>query len=86
MALLKGKRRIDLLLSDVVMPGGMKGTELAQKARALRPHLKVLPATGYGPEEVEQSMNDEAPLPIIAKPFMKRELASMVREILDSPS
>ena len=86
LAILKKKQHIDLLLSDVVMPGGMKGTELAKKAVALRPRIKVLLATGYNPEEVEQSISGETPLPIIEKPFRKRELAFKVREILDGAS
>ena len=83
LTLLEEDRHIDLLLSDVVMPGGMQGTELAKKALALHPHLKILLATGYNPEEIEQSANNETALPLIKKPFRKRELAFMVREILD---
>ena len=82
LTILKKKRHIDMLLSDVVMPGGMSGVELAQKAVALRPQLKVLLATGYSPEEVAQYA-DGAPSPTIEKPYRKRELAFKVREILD---
>jgi PAS domain S-box-containing protein len=74
-------RRIDLLLSDVVMPD-MKGPELRDKARALRPGLDVLFMSGYAPSlAVEQDSSSE-PFHFIQKPFTLAELARGVQQAM----
>jgi CheY-like chemotaxis protein len=71
---------IHLLLTDVVMPG-MKGPDLAMKLKALRPDLRVILMSGYATEVLSRSELRQATL--IAKPFLPRELAGTVREVLD---
>ncbi|MCH9051087.1 MAG: PAS domain S-box protein [Proteobacteria bacterium] len=75
---------IDLLLTDVVMPGGMGGPDLARNARERRPDLKVLYTSGY-PESaiVHRGALDEG-VEMIGKPYQKDELAQKVRRVLDS--
>jgi signal transduction histidine kinase/CheY-like chemotaxis protein len=71
---------IHLLLTDVVMPG-MKGPDLAAKLRALRPDMRVILMSGYAADVVTRADLQHAAM--IAKPFVPRELATTVREVLD---
>jgi CheY-like chemotaxis protein len=76
----------DLLFSDIVMPGGMSGHELARRLRARWPALKVLLTSGYAHGAVEEAAND--PLLekyIVAKPYRRHDLAAKIREVLDEP-
>lgn len=78
---LGGDVRIDLLFTDVVMPG-MSGFELAEQARVARPHLAVLYATGYAYGALPPH-EGAGPAPILAKPFSLEQLARAVRDGLD---
>jgi len=74
--------RIDLLITDVVMPH-MRGTELARRLRTLRPALKVLLVSGYTDRDLfEQEVGADRPA-LLTKPFTPSALASRVRELLD---
>ncbi len=75
-AVLEQNETIDLLLTDMVLPGGVSGTELARQALAKRPNLKILLTTGR-PELVE----DEE-FTIIEKPFRMAALAEKIREAM----
>ncbi|WP_332677575.1 response regulator [Brevundimonas sp.] len=72
----------DLLFSDVIMPGGMNGIELAQKAQERRPDLKVLLTSGYLGETGNQMEHD---FPLIDKPYQCAELATRLRAVLGAP-
>lgn len=73
---------IDLLFSDLVMPGEMGGLEVAEKARRICPGLKVLFASGYaGDSSVDGGVED---LPLIVKPYRKKDLAEKIQEVLGS--
>ncbi|HYW46449.1 MAG TPA: chemotaxis protein CheB [Bryobacteraceae bacterium] len=76
--------RIDLLLSDVVMPE-LGGRELAESALVLRPDMKVLFMSGHIPDVVLQE-GVQSGMPFLQKPFTPTDLALKVREVLDSPS
>ncbi|HZV84819.1 MAG TPA: response regulator, partial [Brevundimonas sp.] len=71
----------DLLFSDVIMPGGMNGIELALKARERRPDLKVLLTSGYLGETGHQMRHD---FPVIDKPYQRNDLAHRLRAVLDA--
>ena len=73
----------DLLLTDVGLPGGMSGVELARAARELDPALKVVLASGYAYEHLQKSGAITEDLPLVFKPFVRRELLSRVRATLD---
>ena len=75
--------RIDLLFTDVVLPGAMSGADLAAAARALRPGLKVLYTTGYARDAIVHEGRLDAGIELIAKPFAFAELAVRVRALLD---
>jgi PAS domain S-box-containing protein len=76
--------RVDLLFSDVVLPGGMTGADLAVEARALRPNLKVLFTTGYARDAIVHHGRLDAGVELITKPFSYEELAARVRDVLDA--
>lgn len=83
LGILRGQTVIDLLFTDVVMPGSMSGVDLAQHARAARPDLKVLFCSGYR-ESAMRGNGDTASADIwIAKPFRRHRLAERVRQALD---
>jgi PAS domain S-box-containing protein len=76
--------KVDLLFTDVVMPGGIDGSELAREACALVPGLKVLFTSGF-PEARTSSGGWLSPdVPLLSKPYRKDELARAVRQVLDS--
>jgi signal transduction histidine kinase len=83
--LLRQSGDIDLLFTDVVMPGGMFGPELARQAIQLRPGLKVLFTSGYSqnPVSAPDAIGDAR---ILTKPFRRRDLAAMLRSALSTPS
>ena len=74
---------IELLFTDVMMPGGYSGPALAAKARETRLQLKVLYCSGYSEAVFAEHEVDEQEVDIIAKSFSRLELAKRVRDILD---
>ena len=74
---------IDLLFTDVMMPGGMLGPTLARRARELRPGLEVLFTTGYAEQQVLGAGSGVAASDIIHKPYRNEELALRIRTLLD---
>jgi CheY-like chemotaxis protein len=73
---------IDILFTDVVMPGGMNGWELAERARERRPGLKVLLTSGYALETLAERGRLPKGAVILNKPYRKAELAKRLREAL----
>jgi CheY-like chemotaxis protein len=76
-------QRVDLLFTDVVLPGGMTGAVLADKARVLRPGLKVLFTTGYARNAIVHHGRLDPGVELITKPFSYSDLASRIRDLLD---
>ena len=74
---------IDLLFTDIVMPGGMTGTELAREAKRLYPKLKVLLTSGYTARAMSNGFHDIEGLELLNKPFRKRDLAQRLRSVLE---
>ncbi|GAA0869003.1 hypothetical protein GCM10009116_08390 [Brevundimonas basaltis] len=82
LAILKGDDRIDLLFTDVVLPG-KSGRELADEAANLREGLKILFTTGYSRNAIVHHGRLDPGVQLISKPFTFEQLAERVRAILD---
>jgi len=79
---LKSRARIDLLLTDVGLPGGMNGRQLADAARELRPRLKVLFLTGYAESVAVGGGRMERGVEVMTKPFELAALAVRIQEMI----
>jgi len=74
---------IDLLFTDVILPGGMTGADIAQQARAQQPGLRILFATGYARNAIIHHGRLDPGVELLTKPFTYAELAAKVRDMLD---
>jgi len=81
--ILESDRRIDLMITDVGLPGGMNGRQVADAARVLRKDLKVLFITGYAENAAVGNGHLDAGMEILAKPFAMSTLANKVREMIE---
>jgi PAS domain S-box-containing protein len=81
--ILESNARIDLLITDVGLPGGMNGRQVADAARVSRPDLKVLFITGYAENAIMRRGRLENGMFILTKPFQMEILASRIREIIE---
>jgi PAS domain S-box-containing protein len=81
--ILSGPERIDLLFTDVMMPGGMLGPALAKRARELRPDIDVLFTTGYADMSVLAGAAGLSSSDVIHKPYRNEDLAMRIRHVLD---
>ena len=84
--ILDSSERIDLLFTDLIMPGGMNGVLLAREARRRQPKLKVLLATGYAEASLERTDIGGSEFDLLNKPYRRTELVRRVRAILDGPT
>jgi CheY-like chemotaxis protein len=70
--------KIDLLFTDIIMPGAMNGKELARMARMKRPGLKVVYASGFPGIEATAGIDVDLDAPLITKPYRKSDLARVL--------
>ncbi len=82
LTLLDNDKEIDLVFTDVLMPGGMNGLQLADQVRERRPGTPILITTGYMDELPAASRGQSQPLDILTKPYRQEDLLSRVRAIL----
>ena len=82
LAVLRSERRLDLLVTDVGLPGGMNGPQLAEAARAARPGLPVLFITGYAENALAGNGQLEPGMRVMTKPFSVDALARRIRDML----
>jgi CheY-like chemotaxis protein len=80
--ILRGPENIQLLFTDVVMPGGMFGTELAKEAARLRPDLKILLTSGHTEHPVDAIDGGGREVRILNKPYRRHDLAATLRSVL----
>jgi hemerythrin-like metal-binding protein/PAS domain S-box-containing protein len=83
LSLLRSTTDIDLLFSDVIMPGGISGIELAKQAIQDRSALKVLLASGYSPRGPDGDEQEVPGLPLLKKPYTKADLAREIQVLFD---
>ncbi|KTS36994.1 histidine kinase [Methylobacterium indicum] len=84
--LLDESDKVDLLFSDLIMPGGMNGVLLARAARERQPRIRVLLTTGYAEASIERTDAGGSEFEILNKPYRRMELARRVRLTLDGPT
>jgi CheY-like chemotaxis protein len=77
---------IDLLFTDVVMPGGITGRRLAEEATRERPGLRTLFTSGYTENSIVHHGRLDPGVNLLSKPYKKRDLAQKIREVLDAPA
>jgi PAS domain S-box-containing protein len=85
LAILAKVGHVDLLFTDVVLPEGMDGRQLANAARRLQPDLRVLFTTGYSRNAIVHNGRLDAGVQLVSKPFTFDTLAAKVRSVLDRP-
>jgi CheY-like chemotaxis protein len=83
LSILQSDARIDLLITDVGLPGGMNGRQVADAARAARADLKVLFITGYAENAVIGNGHLDPGMEVITKPFVMSALGAKIRELID---
>jgi len=84
LALIDGSERFDLLFTDVIMPGGLNGRQLATEALKRRPELKVLYTSGYTENAIVHHGRLDAGVLLLPKPYLSSDLARMIRIALAS--
>jgi CheY-like chemotaxis protein len=82
LAIIDSPERIDLLFTDVIMPGGMNGRQLAIEALRRRPGIKVLYTSGYTENAIVHHGRLDAGLLLLTKPYRSSDLARMIRQAL----
>ncbi|WP_345840385.1 PAS domain-containing protein [Sphingomonas oligophenolica] len=83
LAFLRSNARIDLLITDVGLPGGMNGRQIADAARAVRPELPVLFITGFAENAVVGDGPLEPGMELVTKPFSMEALGARIREMIE---
>jgi signal transduction histidine kinase len=84
LVIINGPERIDLLFTDVIMPGGMNGRQLAIEAQTRRPGLKLLYTSGYTENAIVHHGRLDAGVLLLPKPYLSSDLARMIRTALAS--
>ncbi len=80
----KSEKRYDLLFTDIVLPGGMNGVEIAKQLRIIQPGIKVVYTTGYAEDSLSNIELQELDSAFIKKPYRQVEMLKMIRMELDA--
>ena len=83
LAALRSSMRVDLLVTDVGLPGNMNGRQLADAARGIRPDLRVLFITGYAEAAVIEDRHLDPGTQVLTKPFTMDALARRMKALID---
>jgi PAS domain S-box-containing protein len=86
LAVVESGVEIDLVFTDVVMPGPVKSTELAERVKATRPRTAVLFNSGYTENSIVHDGRLDAGISLLSKPYSREQLARKVRQVLDERS
>jgi len=84
LAILESGTKVDLLFTDVVMPGTISGRQLAERAIEIVPTLKVLFTSGYPENAIVHNGRLDAGVELISKPYRREQLAAKVQRVLNS--
>jgi CheY-like chemotaxis protein len=78
------RSEIDLMVTDIVMPGGMNGVELVQRALVLRPNLKIIYSSGFPAEALAERSMPLVDGPLLRKPYQRAEFAAIIHRVMES--
>lgn len=84
LAILRERTDIDLLFTDVVLPGGMNGRQIAEAAQEIRPGLKVLYTSGYSENAIIHHGRLDRGVELLSKPYRRSELAAKLRKVIEA--
>ena len=84
MEIIDHNEKIDLVLTDIIMPGGVSGLDLAMKIEIRNPSIPVLMMTGYGKDFLPPDLGFAENYPKLTKPFMSSDLSAAVIKILNN--
>jgi CheY-like chemotaxis protein len=82
LSLIETNEPIDILFSDVVMPGAMNGVQLASEVRRLRPEIKVLLTSGYTADALSSQHGLAKDVPLLAKPYQSGQLVRQLEALV----
>ena len=82
LVVIEGAQAIDLLFTDLIMPGAMNGRQLADEALRRRPALKILFTSGYSEDPIIHNGRLDPGVLLLAKPYRRSDLAHMIRSAL----
>jgi CheY-like chemotaxis protein len=77
--------QFDLLITDMVMPNGLSGAQLAERLRGQNPQLKAILISGYSPELLDADAGQLKSIRMLMKPFTHEKITETIREVLDAP-
>ena len=80
--ILTGGQAVDLVFTDLILPGGMSGRAVAARARKLKPEIKVLLTSGYAEELVRGDNLEREQLRVLRKPYHQTDLVTALRDVL----
>jgi CheY-like chemotaxis protein len=75
---------IDLIVTDIVMPGGINGVELVQKVHALCPEIKIIYSSGFTANALVERSMALMDAPLLHKPYQRAEFAAIIRQVMES--
>ena len=75
---------IDLMITDIIMPGGMNGVELVQRALALHPNLRIIYSSGFPAEALAERSMPLVDGPLLRKPYQRAEFSAIVDRVMKS--
>jgi CheY-like chemotaxis protein len=81
--ILRREAHVDLLFTDVVLPGGLTGAQVASEAQAIQPGLRILFTTGYARNAIVHNGRLDPGVQLITKPYSFVDLAAKIRDVLD---
>jgi len=85
LVILEREKYIDLLLTDIIMPGGMSGVELAAKARQFKPNIKVVYSSGFPSEALAEKSGTKIDGQLINKPYNRNIFVETIRGVMEQP-
>ena len=83
LGILEQESQIDLMVTDIIMPGGMNGIELAHRAHELRPSIKVIYSSGFPADSLAERKMPLVDGPLLRKPYQRAEFRAVVRTALE---